>query len=57
MSKESPTEDDVLRKMLKTPPAPFTPKAKLKVSRPEPTKAEQAKYKRSDKTSFKPAPR
>jgi hypothetical protein len=52
-----PDEDDVLRKMLKTPPAPFTTKTKLKVSRPAPTKAEQAKYKRSDKTSFKPAPR
>jgi hypothetical protein len=23
-----PSEDDVLRKMLKTPPKPFTPKAK-----------------------------
>jgi hypothetical protein len=55
---KSPTEDDVLRKMLKTPPAPFTPKAKPKVSpRPPATKAEQAAYKRSDKTSFKPAPR
>jgi len=53
-----PTRDDVLRKMLKTPPKPFTPKAKPKVSpRPPATKAEHAAFKRSDKTSFKPAPR
>ena len=54
---KDPSRDDVLRKMLKTPPAPFTPKAKPKVSRPEPTKAEQDKYKRSNKTAYKPAPR
>jgi hypothetical protein len=29
---KSPSEDDVLRKMLKTPPAPFTPKAKKEPS-------------------------
>jgi len=44
-----------LKTMLSTPPAP---RPKPKVSpRPPATKAEQAKYKRSDKTSFKPAPR
>ncbi|MBN9555565.1 MAG: hypothetical protein J0H61_13005 [Alphaproteobacteria bacterium] len=30
---KSLSEDDVLRKMLKTPPKPFTPKAKAKTSR------------------------
>ncbi|MDN5289703.1 MAG: hypothetical protein JWR38_5982 [Mucilaginibacter sp.] len=29
---KDPTRDDVLRKMLKMPPAPFTPKAKDKPS-------------------------
>jgi hypothetical protein len=44
-----------LKTMLATPPAP---RPKPKVSpRPPATKAEQSKYKRSDKTSFKPAPR
>jgi hypothetical protein len=52
------SRDAVLSRMLKTPPKPFTPKAKPKVSpRPAATKAEQAKYKQNDKTSFKPAPR
>jgi len=47
-----------LSKVQASPPKPFTPKAKPKVSpRPPATKAEQAKYKRSDKTAFKPAPR
>jgi hypothetical protein len=36
----APTRDDVLRKMLKTPPAPFTPKAKKK---PNPKKAKAKK--------------
>lgn len=30
---DTPSEDDVLRRMLKTPPKPFTPKAKPKASR------------------------
>jgi hypothetical protein len=29
---KAPNEDDVLRRMLKTPPKPFTPKAKKKPS-------------------------
>jgi hypothetical protein len=31
--------DEVLRRMLKTPPKPFTPKAKAKPSRKKPKKA------------------
>ena len=52
------SQDSVLRRMLKTPPKPFTPKAKPKVSpHPAATKAEHANFKRSDKTARKPAPR
>jgi hypothetical protein len=39
---KDPTRDDVLRKMLKTPPKPFTPKAKKKAS-PRKAKAKKAK--------------
>jgi hypothetical protein len=55
---KKPSEDVAPERTLDIPPKPFTPKAKPKVSpRPPATKAEQAKYKRSDKTAFKPAPR
>ncbi len=37
---KNPSEDDVLRRMLKTPPKPFTPKAKKK---PSPDKAKAKK--------------
>jgi hypothetical protein len=58
MSKAPSREDEVLLRMLKTPPKPLADvKAKPKVSRPPATKAEQAKYKRSNKTAYKPAPR
>jgi hypothetical protein len=40
---QPPTRDDVLRKMLKTPPKPFTPKAKKKPSLPTPTSPKKAK--------------
>ena len=37
MPPEEPTEDEVLRRMLQTPPAPFTPKPQpLKVHRDAP---------------------
>jgi len=39
-SKDEMTRDEVLRKMLKTPPAPFTPKAK---KTPTPSKSEAKK--------------
>jgi hypothetical protein len=52
------SRDAVLARMLKTPPKPFTPKAKPKASpRPPATKAEHAAFKRTNKTAFKPAPR
>jgi hypothetical protein len=40
VTKESIHEDDVLRKMLKTPPKPFTPKAKKELS-PDELKAKK----------------
>ncbi len=49
-----PSEDEVIRRRFKTPPRPFTPKAKPKVSpRPAATKAELAAQKRADKTIIK----
>ena len=48
------SRDAVLARMLKTPPKPFTPKAKPKVSPGAPaTKAEHAAFKRADKTVIK----
>ena len=41
---------------LPTSPKPFTPKANAN-PRPPATKAEQANYKRANKTAFKPAPK
>jgi len=47
-------ENEILRRMLKTPPKPFTPKAKPKTSPGGPaTKAEHAALKRVDKTVIK----
>ncbi len=37
---KDPTRDDVLKRMLKTPPKPFTPKAK---KAPSPTKGKAKK--------------
>jgi len=51
---KTPSEDDVLRRMLKTPPKPFTPKVKPKANPHSPaTKAEHAALKRMDKTVIK----
>ena len=48
------SSDAVLARMLKTPPKPFTPKAKPKASpAPPATKAEIANQKRIDKTVIK----
>ena len=51
---KGPTRDDVLRKMLKTPPKPFTPKAS---PRPTATKAELEPHKRKSSTGSKTTPR
>ena len=39
---KAPSEDDVLRRMLKTPPKPFTPKAEPKAS-PKPSEQQLPK--------------
>jgi hypothetical protein len=58
MPKPLSPEDATMLRLLKTPPKPFTPKAKPKVSPLSPaTKADHAKFKRSDKVAFKPAPK
>jgi hypothetical protein len=51
---KDPTGDDVLKRMLNTPPEPLTPKPKAKPSPGGPaTKAEHAALKRVDKTVIK----
>lgn len=53
---KKPSDDDVLKRTLKTPPKPFTPKAKPKPNPGAPataTKAERAAQKRVDKMVVK----
>jgi hypothetical protein len=51
---KDPKFQDVVQHFLKTPPKPFTPKAKAKPSPDGPaTKAEHAALKRADKTVIK----